>query len=419
MRILWFTNTPSNAYEDYNYKNYGGGWISSLETLIAEVNHYNLGICFYYSGEKFKKIKRGSVVYYGMPIKIGNPLSRIITRQLANLDDEDATFINDVIEDFKPDLIHVFGTERGYGKVLRNRPEKIVFNLQGLLSPITAVYFPLEFSKWKALWGSGFNSIIRGTTMFHDFQMLRKKATREKIIIEKWHYFIGRTDWDRNYISLINPAARYFHCEEMLRKEFFSAAWVQPSEVNPDNEIVIGTTINTNLFKGIDLIYRVLALLPDYKIKWKVFGIKREDRINRMVCKVLKINPGSINIDFHDQVDVDDLISQLKTCHFFVHPSYIDNSSNSVCEAMLLGMPVLTSSVGGLKSLVKDGETGFFFNPYDKYDLAGLLINLINNYEKAMIAGTAARKVAASRHSSESIMSRMDQIYNFILDDPA
>ncbi len=36
-----------------------------------------------------------------------------------------------------------------------------------------------------------------------------------------------------------------------------------------------------------------------------------------------------------------------------------------------------------------------------------------------MIAGTEARKVAASRHSSESIMSRMDQIYNFILDDPA
>ncbi len=98
------------------------------------------------------------------------PLNRIITRQLANLDDEDATFINEVIEDFKPDLIHVFGTERGYGKVLMNRSEKIVFNLQGLLGPITAVYFPLEFSKLKALWGSEFNSIIRGTTMFHDFQ---------------------------------------------------------------------------------------------------------------------------------------------------------------------------------------------------------------------------------------------------------
>lgn len=419
MRILWFTNTPSNASEEFNYNNFSGGWISSLETLITEVKQYILGICFFYTGGKFKKITRGRVVYYGMPVRIGNALNRIKTRQFAHLDDEDATFIDEVIEDFKPDLIHVFGTERGYGKVLMGRSEKIVFNLQGLLGPISGVYFPLEFSRLKALKGSDLNSIIRGTTMFHDFRMLKKKAVRERTIIKNWHYFIGRTEWDRNYISLINPDAKYFHCEEMLRKEFFTANWVQPSEVNPGNEIVIGTTINTNLFKGIDLIYRVLELLPDYKIRWKVFGIKKEDKINKMVCKVLKINDRNINIDFHDQVGVDDLIFQLKTCHFFVHPSYIDNSSNSVCEAMLLGMPVLSSSVGGVKSLVKNGETGFLFNPYDKYDLAGLLVNLINDYEKAKNAGTEARKIAIKRHSPESIMAKMDQIYKLILEDPS
>ena len=419
MRILWFTNTPSNASEEYNYKNFSGGWISSLESLITEDKRYNLGICFFYSGKSLKKTARGNVVYYGMPIRIGNSLNRIKTRQFAYLNDEDASFIDEVIADFKPDLIHVFGTERGYGKVLMNRSEKIVFNLQGLLGPITAVYFPLHFSRLKALVGSKLNSIVRGTTVFHDFKMLKKKAVREKMIIRNWHYFIGRTDWDRNYIGLINPEAKYFHCDEMLRKEFFSTAWIQPSGVSKSEEIIIGTTINTNLFKGIDLIYRVLELLPDYRIQWKVFGIKREDNINKMVCKVLKINPANINIDFHDQVGVDDLISQLKTCHFFVHPSYIDNSSNSVCEAMLLGMPVLTSSVGGLKTLVKDRETGFLFNPYDKYDLAGLLVALINDYEKALDAGAAARKIAANRHSSDAIMSRMDQIYRSILNDPS
>ncbi len=417
MRILWFTNTPSNASEEYNYKNFSGGWISSLETLLTETGKYKLGVCFFYTGEEFKKYTKGDVVYFGMPVKIGNAIKRIKTRQLAQLDDEDNTFINNVIEDFKPDLIHVFGTERGYGRILMNRSEKVVFNLQGLLGPITSVYFPLEFSRIKALAGNDLYSIIRGTTMFHDYRILKKKAEREKGIIKNWHYFIGRTDWDRNYISMINPRAKYFHCEEMLRKEFFATLWIQPSEVSISNEIVIGTTINTNLFKGIDLIYKVITLLADYKIKWKVFGIKKEDKINKIVCKVLKINDGNINIDFHDQVGVEDLISQLKTCHFFVHPSYIDNSSNSVCEAMLLGMPVLSSSVGGIKSLVKNEETGFLFNPYDKYDLAGLLVNLITDYEKAKKAGIEARKIAIKRHSPKSIMSQMGQIYNFILED--
>ena len=255
--------------------------------------------------------------------------------------DEDSSYFDRVIEEFRPELMHVFGTERGYGKILMSRSEKTVFSLQGLLSPISEVYFPLGFNGFKILMGSKIKSIIRGDTIYHDFRKLKKMAEREKIVINRWHYYIGRTDWDRNYIGLINPHAKYFHCDEMLRKEFFSALWEQPSEVSRSEEIVIGTTINTNLFKGMDLIYKVLGLLTGYRIRWKVFGIKREATINKMICKVLKINSGSVTIDFHDQVGVEALISQLKTCHFFVHPSYIDNSPNSVCEAMILGMPVL------------------------------------------------------------------------------
>lgn len=417
MRILWFTNTPSNAAEEFNFKSFGGGWISSLESYITRISSIQLGICFFYNGSSFKKVERQNVVYYGIPFKTTNAIQRIVHPHSLKLIDEDPSYFDIVIEEFRPELIHVFGTERGYGKILMNRSEKIVFSLQGLLSPISAVYFPLGFNGFKILMESKINSIVRGNTIYHDFRKLKKMAEREKIVISHWHYYIGRTDWDRNYIGLINPEAKYFHCDEMLRKEFFSASWVQPSQVSKSEEIVIGTTINTNLFKGIDLIYKVLELLTGYRIRWKVFGIKREDRINKMICKVLKINPENVTIDFHDQVGVDDLISQLKTCHFFVHPSYIDNSPNSVCEAMLLGIPVLTSSVGGIKSLVKDGETGFLFNPYDKYDLAGLIVNLLDDYQKAIKVGIKAREVAIKRHSPETIIPALGSIYNQIIND--
>jgi glycosyltransferase involved in cell wall biosynthesis len=84
---------------------------------------------------------------------------------------------------------------------------------------------------------------------------------------------------------------------------------------------------------------------------------------------------------------------------------------------MILGMPVLSSSVGGIKSLIAHGETGFLFNPYDKYDLAGLLVNLIKNYELAKQAGLNARKVALKRHSTESILFKLNQIYDKIIND--
>lgn len=111
-----------------------------------------------------------------------------------------------------------------------------------------------------------------------------------------------------------------------------------------------------------------MNLIEGKNIHWKIFGISEEDSLNKIVKRVLKLNNKSRNIEFYGQTSTEELIKQLKTCHFFVHPSYIDNSPNSVCEAMILGMPVLSSSVGGVPSLIENKETGFLFNPYDKYD---------------------------------------------------
>jgi glycosyltransferase involved in cell wall biosynthesis len=264
---------------------------------------------------------------------------------------------------------------------------------------------------------SNLNSILRGITLIHNYRTLKKRAKREHIAIKYYKYFIGRTDWDRNYIRLINPDSHYFHCEELLRKEFFENRWIQPSNVDSNEEIVIGTTINSNLYKGLDLVYKVMDLIKRNNIIWKIFGINEKDIINKTVKGILRINNENKNLKFYGHVSPEELIKQLKTCHFFIHPSYIDNSPNSVCEAMLLGMPVLSSSVGGISSLIDDKESGFLFNPYDKYDLAGLLVNLINDYDKAKQAGLNAREVALKRHSPHSIISELSNIYNIICND--
>jgi glycosyltransferase involved in cell wall biosynthesis len=417
MRILWFTNTPSNASLEFGYNTFGGGWISALETLVSGTNLYDIGICFYYQGETYKKVSRNNIVYYGVPMKMGNALKRIINRHFALLVDEDPYFFDKIMDDFKPDLIHVFGTETGYGKILMHKSKKVIFHLQGLVAPYADVYFPPGFTKLQILLKSNLSSVFRGITFVHNYILLKKKGKREQVLIKYWKYFSGRTEWDRNYIKLINPNAHYFHFEELLRKEFFENEWKQPSEVAANEEVVIGTTINPNLYKGLDLVYKVLSLTKGINIQWKIFGISEEDILNMTVKRALRINSQHQNIKFYGQVSAEELISQLKTCHFFVHPSYIDNSPNSVCEAMMLGMPVLSSSVGGITTLIANKETGFLFNPYDKYDLAGLLINLINNYEKAKQAGMNARLIALKRHSAEDIISVLGNIYHTIIND--
>jgi glycosyltransferase involved in cell wall biosynthesis len=417
MRILWFTSTPSNASFYFGCSSVGGGWISSLESLIEETKIFELGICFFYQGKTFTKLKKGNINYFGIPLKEGNFLKRILARHCNHLNDEDPLFFDDVINEFKPDLIHVFGTEFGYGKILMRRYNKVLFHLQGLVAPYADVYFPPGFNKCKILSKSNLIPILRGITFVHNYRLFRKRAHREEEIIKYWQYFSGRTEWDKNYIRLMNPNAHYFHCEELLRKEFFENEWIQPSKVDSKEKIVIGSTIRPNLYKGLDLIYNTMDLIKSNNIHWKIFGISENDTYNKIVKRVLRINNKYQNIEFYGQLSASELVKQFNTCHFFVHPSYIENSPNSVCEAMMLGIPVLSSSVGGTKSLITDNKTGFLFNPYDRYDLTGLLVNLINNYDIAIQAGLNARQVALKRHSPDGILSTLCNIYKIISKD--
>lgn len=409
------TNSPSNASAEFGYHCFGGGWITSLETLITESEEYELGICFFHNGSEYKKLVKNNVTYYGIPLKSGNIIRRIIIRHRAQLIDEDPYYFNLVIDEFKPDIIHVYGTEKGYGKILMNRKEKVIFHLQGLVAPYADVFFPPGFSKARLRKIAGPGIILRGLTYVHNYRMLWNTGKREQEIIKHWNYFNGRTEWDRNYIKLLNPAATYFHCEELLRKEFYENEWSPPSAGESLDDIVIGSTINPNLYKGLDLVYKVLYLLKGKKIRWKVFGIQENSRLNETIKKVLRISNGQSNIEFYGHINSQELIEQLRTCHIFVHPSYIDNSPNSVCEAMMLGMPVLSSSVGGVNSLIENKQTGFLFNPYDAYDLAGLINNIMMDYSKARQVALNARQVALKRHAPGNILSDLKNIYTKVL----
>ena len=415
MKILWFSTSPSNAAEEFGYDHLGCGWIASLETIISQSQQFELGICFFYEGDKYKKIIKNNTTYYGIPLPKLNSISRIIHRHLGKLNDEyDSPYFEKVIAEFKPDLIHVFGTENGYGKILINKFDKVVFHLQGLMEPITNVFYPATITKHQSLLNDNFGNIVRGLTPFHTYKSFISRATREKKIIRHFKYFSGRTTCDRNYIRLLNENATYFHCEEFLRPIFFNAQWEPANAMLDEKKIKIATTINPNIYKGLDLIYRVLSLLDNKDIEWNIFGMHENNPLNSIIKKSLELERNE-KIIFHGPVRAEALVEQLKQCDFFIHPSYIDNSPNSVCEAMLLGMPVLASSVGGVNSLIKHNETGFLFNPYDAYELAGLILDLSIDYNKALDAGKKARATAHKRHDAKSIEESISNMYKAII----
>jgi glycosyltransferase involved in cell wall biosynthesis len=60
-----------------------------------------------------------------------------------------------------------------------------------------------------------------------------------------------------------------------------------------------------------------------------------------------------------------------------IHPSLFEGLPNVACEALACGRPVLISRVGDHPQIVKEGVTGFLFDPHDEEDIGAAIGRLL------------------------------------------
>ena len=107
--------------------------------------------------------------------------------------------------------------------------------------------------------------------------------------------------------------------------------------------------------------------------------------------------------------------AELAAADVFAYPSFIDNSPNSLAEAMLVGAPIVASRVGGIPTLLTDGEQGFLAAAGDAAALAAAVERLLADRAAAARLGSAARAVALARHEPGRITDRTLEIYEDVV----
>ena len=227
---------------------------------------------------------------------------------------------------------------------------------------------------------------------------------------------MGRTRFDKGIVSLVSPGSSYFHCEEFIRNEFFEKKWDLPLK----NEITCFSILKGGSYKGIDLLVEAFLLVKKYSdisIKLQICGVSEDEEIVRIIKKKYRKVIKTVDIEFLGKLNPDDLVDRLCNSNFYIHPSYLENSPNSICEAMALGMPVIATKVGGVSSLINDDVEGIMVQEGEPYALAGAILDLINNYEKARELGRNARVKAFKRHYPKDILENLLSIYDAIITD--
>lgn len=406
MRILWFTLNPSLFNPGSNSYN-GGGWTASLEIIVRQEQNIKLGIAFIHPESQFKYEQEG-VSYYPIPM-----LQPSMMQRLCGKDNKEA-IINHclhIIDDFRPDLIQIFGSENDFGLLCQRTDVPIIIHMQGCLPPYHNALFPVGMNKYDFFFTKGLSWHFRWMGIRSE-PSFRKRAEQEIQTIQHCRYFMGRTEWDKGLVSLFNPNATYFHCEEALRDSFFKGTkhWTLPK----DKKVQIISVISNPWYKGMDLVLKTANLLKRFTIldfEWRIYGTRNV----RFYEQKYGIRASDVNVKMMGTASKDELVDALCASTLYVHPSYIDNSPNSVCEAQLLGLPVLAANVGGLSSIIRDGKTGILFPANDPYTLAGLIKQLSANPERCQSLSEAAIAQATERHNPENIRNTLLNIYQSIL----
>lgn len=407
MRILFFTQTPLPAViEHLGMAVKSCTWISALAEKLRDVPGIQLAVASAYPHVPEGRLIREGIEHFYFPKSngwFGSGEGATLERCVS------------VVRTWLPDVIHVHGTEHPCGLIGARKlvDVPVVISLQGLLGP---------YSEWSKFFGSmGPRSLFeahrliepligRGLICYH--RQMKAAARTETEIIRGNNCFLGRTEWDRAYIRARSPGACYLHVGELMRKSFWNRSW----SLSGVHRHRIFFNHAGHPRKGLETLMDAVEILaPRYEdIEVQVAGIiSKRSGYGRFIRRRIDSSKGRIVVCGY--LDDEQLATRLCRAHVFVHPSFIDNSPNSVCEAMLLGLPIVSSFVGGIPSLLSHGETGLFFPAGDAPMLAERISTVFEDDDLAAHLGRNAAVVAKARHEPRMVLEQQLAAYEQVL----
>ncbi len=414
MKILWLCNVtlPQFARELNISSQVSGGWLTGAADAVSAVPSIELHIC---SAQRISPdlITRtvDGIHFYGYPASRKAP---------HEYDFATEEVFRQLIAQVQPDLVHIWGTEFAHSLAMAkafDRPEKTLVNIQGLCSYISRHYMghlPYADQETCAL-----RDFLRFDWIANQQRHFVKRGKIEQETLRRAKHIIGRTRWDHACVKQIAPDSQYYKCNETLRSSFYRNAGAWRLEKCEKHSIFVSQS--SYPIKGfhlaLDAMPEILKRYPDTKLYTTgtdPFQIPfyRISGYQKLLAKQIKKLGLQKHVVFLGPLDEEKMCERFLRSHVFVSASSIENSPNSVGEAMLLGVPTVASYVGGTMDMLKDKKEGFLYQPDASYMLADHVCSVFEDDAMAMRMGQNATIHARQTHDPETNLQTLLRIYN-------
>jgi glycosyltransferase involved in cell wall biosynthesis len=394
MRIAWLAPYPASLLRQSLILSREGGashacsWIVNLARAISRDDTVDLHLVTLTARVPYNQIINvGGITFHvlknGIPF-VSRGFPPWMPLDVLSGFRGDACRLAGEIVRINPDIVHAHGTEAAYALGGLRSGYPCLISIQGIIT---------EYQK---------------TNPSFRFRIL---STREHEQVQGGKYFGCRTRFDSGFVRRVNPHARIFELQEAIDPIFFQQQW----RVTDGAGILFVGSLETR--KGVVFLIEALALVkqsvpaatltligsgaPSY-----IVGLKTRARELGILGDIV----------FRGHVTTDEIAREHLKAQIFVLPTLNDNSPNTLAEAMVSGMPVVASAIGGIPSMIDDSRTGLLSPSADPKTLAEKIVHLLTHKAEREALGRNASGVARSRHKPERVAEETLAAYAQILE---
>lgn len=445
MKVLWLCNTmlPIIAEQLHIEASNKEGWLSGLADVMLqkrEENGIELSAAFPAPNallEPGKDLFEKTFSLKGMAVRCFGFREDVVNSEVYDAGIEDT--MKKIADAVNPDVVHCFGTEFSHTLAMCKvfpQKDRILITLQGLCTVCAKTYFanlPEQISHSRS-----FRDWLKKDSMLEQRKKFEMRGQHEVEAVKLAGNIGGRTPWDRKYSQEWNPKAIYFQMNETLRSDFYRTVWDRKACLPHSIFLSQGDYPLKGFHYMLHAMPEILREYPDAEVY--VAGNSIVDyntlRDKIKICAYGKYLRSLIRkygleqkVHILGKLTGEQMKDRYLKSHLFVCPSSLENSPNSLGEAMLLGMPCISANVGGVPGIFTDGEDGILYEGCKENDredngermleishhLAEAVLSMWQDEERLLQYCSHAREHAMRNHNREDNYAATINVYSEIV----
>jgi glycosyltransferase involved in cell wall biosynthesis len=181
----------------------------------------------------------------------------------------------------------------------------------------------------------------------------------------------------------------------------------------PSRQLVVGLISYLRSYKGHEYFVEAAAMIAAKRddVTFIIVGEGPEEPSIKKRIEQLGISERVRMLGFRE-----DLLNVFRSCDVFAIPSVEgDTIPQVLMQALAMGIPVVSTTVGSIPDVVIDGQTGFIVPPRNANALADAIMKLLDDADLRTRIGAQGRSMVERSYSLDKMLDRMEGVYHALV----